>query len=356
MALRRMVLLLGLALFASGLLYGRAGLGGSPEDTVRLFSKALLAKDFSAMARLVVGGKPDFDFAKIREDDSEWDRVYKRFEVTVKSVSLDGDKATVVIDYKYSEPDGDGGGTKGEKVPLQKVDGEWKIVPYTKRSPTGYYFETLANVLANPEQALARNLAIYGPTRNVSEAEIRLGKERSDFLSAIFEASDKHEDEDLPYSGYKSMTMVEHTLMLWPAGRGDEVVFDMGLETGRYLTAWRKVDGKAKRLWQYRMKEQKSGGKPAAGTLAAWFEISEKGFAGRNAEFRKMLSARRPYAAYIEVGAIGSFICYVVKEDGTADPTKSRYSEESTMQDSHQAWTRGFFVTPEESMILASSH
>ena len=324
-----------------------------PEDTVRAFAKALAQDDYPAMARLVLGGKPDFDFAKLRTDDQELKTVYTRYDFTVKSVEITGDKAMVTIDSK-SETKGERSGDNGiDKVPLQLINGEWKIIPDDMKGATGYFMERKAYVLANPEKVYAQLQLAYGPTRNVGEVEKKLGLERSRFFDEIFGMTDPTDDYNVPWHGYKSMTMVEHTLVLWPVGKADEVVFDMGLEQANYLTYWKRVNGKPKRIWQYKVTEDAKVPQRGDGTLAIWLRKGKDAVRGRLAS--ELFNKKRPYAAYIEIGAIGMFMCYVIRADGTSDPRYSRYGENAILQDSGQLVEKGFFITDEESMLLAQT-
>lgn len=326
---------------------------GKPEDTVKAFAKALAKDDYPAMARLVVGGKQDFDFSKLRGDDQERDRVYVQFDVKVKEIKVDGDRATVIVSYIAKEKGDEYAGTSDKEiVPLQLVEGEWKIIPYTKLSPTGYKMERLASVLANPEEEFTKLNNFYGPTRNMGAANEKLGNERREFFIAILK-TDGPSRNYVPYTGYKSMTMVEHTSVMWPVGKSDEVVFDMGLEGGSYLTYWKKVNGKPKRIFQYEIKDVK-GKRFPLGTLDAVLAKGKSQLGkGQGASPTELLQKRQAYACYIEVGAIGSFVCTVTRVDGTRDPSTPNYSAEAIMQDSHQLFTRGFFITPAEEMLIA---
>lgn len=326
-----------------------------PEDTVKAFAKALAKDNYPAMARLVVGGKPDFDYRKLRGDDQQLDRVYDQFDIKVKDVKVEGDRATITIGYTAREK-GEEFSRSAEKefVPVQLVDGEWKIVPYTKSSPTGYFIEELAGILANPQAEYEMVQKSYAPTRNLGTANEKLGQERRDFFVAILK-TDGPERNYVPYNGYKSMTMVEHTSVMWPVGKSDEVLFDMGLEQASYLTYWKKVNGKPKRIFQYEFKEVEGKYSPF-GTLDTKF--ARQGFRlgkGQGASPTEVIQAKRPYACYIEVGAIGSFVCTVTREDGTRDPSTPNYSMEAIMQDSYQLFKRGFFITPAEQMLMATS-
>jgi hypothetical protein len=143
--------------------------------------------------------------------------------------------------------------------------------------------------------------------------------------------------------------------VLWPVGRSDEVFFLFGGEQNTYFTGWRRVGGKPKRLWQVTLPKKGGSGKtPASGTLAKWlFENTGKMPTRMPKAMRDALGVVRPYAAYIEVAAIGSFLCWVVFADGTVKPGAARLDNESTMQDSHQLWEQGFFITPDEEFLLA---
>lgn len=326
-----------------------------PEDSVKAFAKALAKDDYPAMARLVVGGKPDFDYRKLRGDDQQLDRVYVQFDVKVKEVKVEGDRATVIVSYTAKEKEEPYAGTaEKEIIPLQLVNGEWKIVPYTKTSPTGYFIEELAGILANPQTEYEKVEKAYAPTRNIGAANEKLGQDRRDFFVAILE-TDGPERNYVPYTGYKSMTMVEHTSVMWPVGKSDEVLFDMGLEQASYLTYWKKVNGKPKRIFQYEFNKV-TGKYSPFGTLDTKF--AKQGYRlgkGQGASPTNVIQAKRPYACYIEVGAIGSFVCTVTREDGTRDPSTPNYSEHSIMQDSYQLFKRGFFITPAEQMLIANS-
>lgn len=326
---------------------------GKPEDTVKAFAKALAKDDFPAMARLVVGGKPDFDYRKLRGDDQERDKVYTKFDVKIKDVKVEGDRATVTFSYTSREKGDDYDGSQAKEItPLQLVDGEWKIVPYTKRSPSGYFIEELAGILANPQAEFEMLERAYAPTRNLGEANIALGKERAKFFSDIFHVEGPERDY-VPYHGYKSMTMVEHTSVMWPVGKSDEVVFDMGLEQASYLTYWKKVNGKPKRIFQYKVVDVQGKQSPF-GTLNARLARSKQQIGkGQGASPRALLEMNRAYASYIEVGAIGVFVCNVILPDGTLDPSTPGYSEHAIMQDSYQLNKRGFFITPAEQMLIA---
>ena len=325
-----------------------------PEESVRAFAKALAKDDFPAMARLVIGGKPNFDFSKLRGDDQQLDTVYVQFDVKVKEVKVVGDRATVIVGYTAKEKGDEYAGTsEKEIVPLQLVDGQWLIVPYTKLRPTGYFMERLANILANPEEELAKLTKAYGPTRNVGLDNIKLGLQRRDFFAAILK-TDGPERNYVPYNGYKSMTMVEHTSVMWPVGKADEVVFDMGLEQGSYLTYWKKVNGKPKRIFQYEIKDG-DGKQSPIGTLETMLAKNKSRLGkGQGASPTELIRKKQVYACYIEVGAIGSFVCTVLREDGTRDPSTPNYSMEAIMQDSYQLFKRGFFITPAEEMLIAN--
>lgn len=326
-----------------------------PEHTVKAFAQALVKDDFPAMARLVVGGKPNFDFSKLRGDDQQLDTIYVQFDVKVKEVKVDGDRATVIVSYTAKEKgDSYAGTSEKEVVPLQLVDGDWKIIPYTKHSPTGYFMERLANILANPEQEFAKLTQAYGPTRNVGDANVKLGQDRRDFFVAILK-TDGPERNYVPYNGYKSMTMVEHTSVMWPVGKADEVVFDMGLEQGSYLTYWKKVNGKPKRIFQYEIKDGEGKQSPI-GTLEFMLAKNKSRLGkGQGASPTELIRKKQAYACYIEVGAIGSFVCTLTREDGSRDPSTPNYSMEAIMQDSYQLLKRGFFITPAEEMLVAGN-
>lgn len=327
-----------------------------PEDTVKVFLKALERDDYPGMAKLVIGGKPEYKFSKLRSKDHYYHQAVSRVEFTILDSKMDGDTATVTIKWRFStKGDQDrGGGNNKEVVPLKLIDGQWLIVPYTKQSPSGYFIEELADVLSNPENEFVRLESAFSGTRNISATESQLGKERAEFMSAALNAEGPNE-EYVPYSGYKSMTMVEHTLVFWPVGRADEVIFNMGLEQADYFTCWRKVNGKPKRLWQVKVGKLGKRKAPYDGTLAKWLAKAGDWPVKTNAEMIQMLKVKQPYAAYIEVGAIGSFMCWVMHPDGSSDPKKSKYGLDNTMQDSYQAFNQGFFVTPEESMIMAAA-
>ncbi len=350
----RVALIIGALSLAIGL---SAFLGNQPqtkpEDTVKAFARALAKDDFSAMARLVVGGKPEFDFSKLRGDDQERAVVYVQFDLKVREVKVDGDRATVVASYTAKEKGNMYAGTADKEiVPLQLVEGEWKIVPYTKRTPTGYLLERMANILANPEKELDKLTQAYGPTRNIGVINKKLGQERRDFFVAILN-TDGPDRNYVPYTGYKSMTMVEHTSVMWPVGKADEVIFDMGLEQGSYFTYWKKVKGKPKRIFQFELKKV-NGKQSPIGTLQIILAKSGDHLGrGQGASPTKLIQMKRPYACYIEVGAIGSFVCTVIREDGSRDPSTPGYSMEAIMQDSYQLLKKGFFITPAEQMLMA---
>lgn len=341
------------SLFASVSLFANQGTQAKPEHTVKAFAKALAKDDYAAMARLVVGGKPEFDFSKLRGDDQERDRAYVQFDVKVKEVKVEGDRATVIVSYTAKEKGNEYAGTsEKEIVPLQLVDGEWKIIPYTKLSPTGFTMERLANVLANPDKELDKITRAYGPTRNVGAANDKLGQDRRDFFVAILK-TDGPSRNYVPYTGYKSMTMVEHTSVMWPVGKSDEVVFDMGLEQASYLTYWKKVNGKPKRIFQYEIKDV-NGKQSPFGTLDIILAKNKAQLGkGQGASPTELIQKKQAYACYIEVGAIGSFVCTVTREDGTRDSSTPNYSAEAIMQDSYQLFKRGFFITPAEQMLMA---
>lgn len=340
-------------LFVATSLYSCQSPSAPPEDTVKAFAKALAKDDFPAMARLVVEGKPDFDYRKLRGDDQQRDRVYVQFDIKVKDVKVEGDRATVTISYICREKGNElSGSSEKEIVPLQLVDGEWKIVPYTETSPTGYFIEELAGMLANPQAEFEMIEKAYAPTRNLGAANEKLGQDRRDFFVAILQTYGPSRNY-VPYTGYKSMTMVEHTSVMWPVGKSDEVVFNMGLEQASYLTYWKKVNGKPKRIFQYKLFPVTYKLAPF-GTLNIVLSKSRYHFdKGVGENPRALLRLTRPYACYIEVGAIGSFVCTVTREDGSRDPSTPNYSAESIMQDSHQLFKRGFFITPAEQMLIA---
>lgn len=340
----------------SGLLLARQGSDASPVGTVLAFAKALQRHDFKAMAALVEGGQTGFDYSQILGEDQQLDQRYTRVTFKLHRVKITGNHAQVTGDLGFSTPDDRGGEQQGETVPLILENGTWKIVPNDHKGQAGHFIEEFANNLAHPEEILARQSQYLAPTRNLTATTLALGKARARFFQKILDISDRHNQDDPPYSGYKSMAMIEHTTMLWPLGRADEVIFFFTGERASYLTGWRQIGGVPKRLWQVTLPYVHARrAKPARGALGRWLVDQKVGLPARpSPELRKALAAVRPYAAYHETGAVAIFTCWVVFDGGDEKPEMASLSLRSIRQDSYQAIARGFFITPDEVTRLAA--
>ena len=324
---------------------------GGAADVVKQFFHALKKDDYPAIARLVKGGKPDYKYQAITTKIPEYGHKYSVETLKILKVEMRDNLATVSIEYMVWSDQGYGQGEKDAKITVEFQGGKWLIVPRVGDDTSGSIVAKLANLVAFPESVLSKYGPMYAETENIDPWARNLGKKRTELLVEAI-TTNLPEKGFVPPSGYKSMTLVEHTLVLFPAGRADEMLLLMGLENGEYATYWRLVNGRPTRIFQLKIRESRA--QKGKGTLAHYFKNQGEQIPGAKKELMVLLDHTRPYAAYIEVGAIGSFLCYTINPDGSVIKSNQGYGVKHVMQDSGQVFQSGFFVTPDEYQLIGN--
>ncbi|MFI5384610.1 MAG: hypothetical protein ACHQ50_00665 [Fimbriimonadales bacterium] len=310
------------------------------------------------MAALVIGGKGDFDYRAFDGWDETLDPIWVSWRVTDLKISMSAGQAEAAFNETYTSlPKGSGGG-KGDSLTLKIVDNRWRIVPIENKYEE--MLGTWAYTVAHPEEMSARVHHWSDPTWNRSPIGRRLGLDRTKMLDEVFargEAINSRANDEPPgYTGYWNMTDTPHTTVLWPAGRADVVFFFLTYDGGpepanaaNYLTCWRRVGGKAKRIWQYRLSRVRRTPPPEGGSLAKW--LRAQGCAlpkGASRDAVQSANSVQLLAAYHEQGPTSSYLCWTVTEDGREAP-KDGPDLQPTGQSGYQARKQGFFITRDES-------
>ena len=180
-----------------------------------------------------------------------------------------------------------------------------------------------------------------------------LGRARAAFFKDILKVGERHEDVD--YSGYRSMLMVDHTTMLWPVGRADEVVFVYGSGGHSLLTQWRRDKGLPRRLFQIAFVEGKRAF-PYVGTMSKYLGKVKASVPKRYAKpLKSLLSTERDYACYLGSAAMGVYYCTIVRADGTNWPGLKVDLELVPQQNDGKIDQDGFGITKEELRLLAGA-
>lgn len=185
---------------------------------------------------------------------------------------------------------------------------------------------------------------------NATPETRKLGKARAAFFDALFKVGQKRREMD--YVGYRSMLMVDHTTMLWPVGRADEVVFDYGSSGRSLLTHWKLENATPKRLFQISYVDGKRAF-PYGGTLCAYLGKLKATVPKRYAKpLKSLLTMKRDYATYIGSAAEGVYYCRVVRQDGSYWPVKRWDPEKIPYQSDDKVKLDGFAITEEEQRLL----
>ena len=323
--------------------------GSSPKDTVVAFVKALQKWDFKTMAGLVSGGDTGFDYKQFK-DPTEFLAYgwlpyggFNRVEVKVKREKLQGPRGEVVCNITFYQNKVAGASYGDEVLPVEMKGGKWYITP----NRSGGAFAFLAYGLTRPAEVRKGVEANFGRTRNLTPATQKLGRDRLKFFDQVL-SIDRNSASAVPYSGYKSMTLEEHTNVIWPVGRSDELVFL--LSGDNLLTSWKRVNGKPKRMWQVKIITKTGSGGKLSGTLPKWLDNQVP--AKITPSIRATLRQNRAYAVYIESAAISTYYCWVVFKDGTQKTGFDQVKPMPFGQDSRQVQRQGFFITPDERALL----
>ncbi|HTQ08709.1 MAG TPA: hypothetical protein VMI31_01420 [Fimbriimonadaceae bacterium] len=349
------ILFLAATIAAFAFVFAGQNLPPSPEATVVAFAKAIEDHDFKAMAALVVRGNATFGYKELLGRDDRIKRIYAKVSVKTLDVSGTGIDAEWHgrVDHSYANG---GGGGDDERVRLKLDHGNWRIVPPFSQHWAGVLAE-YADLVARPDKIFAEREAALAPSRNRTERTIKLGMDRAKFFRQILSLPERGKPEDYPpYSGYKSMMMIEHTAVLWPIGRSDEVIFCMTYDGHPIaLTCWRRSGEEPKRAWQARLPQGRSKSRKCViGTLARWL-AREGGRLPKRIpkDMARTLRAVRPYAAYQEIGAVSIFTCWVVLEDGSEKlGTAKHYTSDAITESDDQVRDEGFYITPGEVELL----
>lgn len=330
----------------------------TPKDVLIAYAKALETQNYKAIAGLVLGGKPEFDYSKLVRisPDFEW-KPYK-VRVQVRKIVYSENAARVSYDITYSSKKGVQSSLEDDAVTLILDSGSWKIRGKSGAVGWRHYIECYAYHFAHPEETLAQAIKYFEPTRNRTLPTIKLGMARAQFLSKVFEVPDRPPYNFPPFNGYSTSTFDQTTTIYWPVGKADELIFGISFAgpTYGYLTKWKLFEDRARRVWQvnvYKSKDQKLA---KSGTLAKAMKIEWLPSKAPQ-EVISTLGDPRPYAAYIEEH-FGDYFCWTILTDGSMRPVLKQTDdpyEILSRQNDAQAFRRGFFITPWEVALMEKS-
>ena len=321
----------------------------TPKDVLNAYARALETQNYRAIAQLVLGGKPDFDYNNLAKLSPFFESPHNKVRIQVGKIVKVGDSVRVSYDATYAQKGVASYTYRDEAVTMVLDHGDWKIRGRTGPWDNAETIETYAYHFAHPEKTLEHALKYLEPTRNRTLATIKLGMARTRFLTMVFALPDRHATFP-PYDGYSQSSLDQYTLTLWPVGVSDELIFVMlypGQNKGGLFTKWKLVRGKAKRVWQVNVTGAKGSQLIQRGTLANHFHVEQLP-AKVPSDLRKDFADSRPYAAYSQ-DHFGSYWCRVILADGTIRPPLDPQALEVKFnQINNQADARGFFITPQE--------
>jgi hypothetical protein len=179
-----------------------------------------------------------------------------------------------------------------------------------------------------------------------SASERAMGKARAEFFRAITEQYGNESDDRNHYVGYGAHFANTHSTMYWPVGRADEVIFHLKLYgKDHYLTCWKRVANKPKRMWQVHLVTDLQRGIAADGPLATNIGREKCALPLKSGKVVvQEVQRATAWAVYTQVPVIDLLRCSVLGENGVLSS--------SAEQDFAEAESEGFCILPDESKAL----
>lgn len=147
----------------------------TPQDTLNKFATAIVAKDFAAVASLVVGGSSDLSgFDAFAKDD------FRGFSLSIKvdSLEITGTRAITKITSTFSSPPNDKSDVNETVELALQEDGIWKIVPPKKveqMSLVGFFAMLAGNPAGVKEMVADAKKAALSTVRLSNMKQLALG-------------------------------------------------------------------------------------------------------------------------------------------------------------------------------------
>ena len=206
----------------------------TPQATVKAFAAAIEACDFKAAAKLVKGGKTDYDFSALEKNFKE---MSLKIEIQDYKDDVKGDKATATYKLLVTRA-GKPEPAEPDSVQLERVGGSWLLVPLATMDPKSP-FGGLATMLSNPQIVVtqsrnaAATAACLSNLKQISTAFLMLSNDNDDVFKckadgwkktimpyikseAIFHCTDD-KSGGVSYSVNPNVLGKKSTAIQWPA-------------------------------------------------------------------------------------------------------------------------------------------